>query len=159
MRCFPFHDDSMIYYSLFITSARCKSVQKQHSSSQTLQATSPVLPISSTWYQTPLELSKVLSDCARAFSDAPESTCSYWGAFRMIQDLTYRIVKLWSSWDLCADVLETWREAETTAQSCRIVGEQARPLRSSVGYFEISPDHCAALRETWCRILTAVVLT
>jgi len=57
------------------------------------------------------------SDSARAFSDAPERTCSYGGAFRTLRDLTIRIVKFWSSW-----------------------------------------DRCAALRETWCRILKAVVL-
>ena len=56
------------------------------------------------------------SDSARAFSDAPESTCSYGGAFRTLRDLTIKIVKFWSS--------------------C---------------------DRCAALRETWCRILIAVV--
>jgi len=37
------------------------------------------------------------SDSARAFSDAPERTCSYGGAFRTLQDLTIRIVKFWSS--------------------------------------------------------------
>jgi len=66
-------------------------------SSQTLRATSPVLLSTSRCSQTPLEVSKVLSDSARAFSGAPESTCSYGGAFRMQRDLTYRIVKFWSS--------------------------------------------------------------
>jgi len=37
------------------------------------------------------------SDSASAFSDAPESTCSYGGAFRTLRDLTIRIVKFWSS--------------------------------------------------------------
>ena len=37
------------------------------------------------------------SDSARAFSDAPESTYSYGGAFRTLRDLTIRIVKFWSS--------------------------------------------------------------
>jgi len=53
-------------------------------SSQTLRATSPVLLNTSRRSQTPLELSKVLSDTARAFSGAPGSTCSYGGAFRML---------------------------------------------------------------------------
>jgi hypothetical protein len=66
-------------------------------SSQTLRATSPVLLSTFRCSQTPLELSKVLSDSTRAFSSAPESTCSYGGAFRMLRDLTYRIVKFWSS--------------------------------------------------------------
>ena len=37
------------------------------------------------------------SDSARAFSDAPERTCSSGGAFRTLRDLTIRIVKFWSS--------------------------------------------------------------
>jgi len=37
------------------------------------------------------------SDSARPFSDAPDSTCSYGGAFRTLRDLTIRIVKFWSS--------------------------------------------------------------
>jgi len=53
-------------------------------SSQTLRATSPVLLSTSRRSQTPLELSQVLSDSAGAISGAPESTCSYGGAFRML---------------------------------------------------------------------------
>jgi len=66
-------------------------------SSQTLRATSPVLLSTSRCSQTPLEQSNVLSDSARAFSGAPESTCSCGGAFKMLRDLTYRIVKFRSS--------------------------------------------------------------
>jgi len=62
-------------------------------SSQILRATSPVLLSTSGCSQTPLELSKVLSDTARAFSGALESPCSYGGAFRMLRDLTYAIFK------------------------------------------------------------------
>jgi hypothetical protein len=36
----------------------------------------------------------VLSDSARPYSGAPESTCSYGGAFRMQRDLTYIVVVL-----------------------------------------------------------------
>ena len=53
-------------------------------SSQILWVTSPVLLITSRCSQTPLELSKVLSDSPRAFSGVPESTCSYGGAFSML---------------------------------------------------------------------------
>jgi len=74
--------------------------------SQTLRSTSPVLLSTSRCSQAPLELSKVLSDSARAFSGAPESTCSYGGAFRMLRNLTYRLVKFWSSWHLCAALRE-----------------------------------------------------
>jgi len=66
-------------------------------SSQTLWATSLVLLSTSRCFQTPLELSKMVSDSARAFSGASESSCSYGGAFRMLLDLTDRIVKCWSS--------------------------------------------------------------
>jgi hypothetical protein len=75
--------------------------------SQTLRQTSLVLQSNSRLYQAPLELSKVLSDSARAISGAFESTCSYEGAFRMLQDLTCRIVKFWSCRDLCTGLRET----------------------------------------------------
>ena len=51
----------------------------------------------------------------------------------MLQDLTYRIVRFWSSSDHCADLRETSREAETAAQLCWIQREQPRAPRSSVG--------------------------
>ena len=65
--------------------------------SQTPRLPSAVLLSTSRCSQAPLELSSVLSDSARAFSGASESTCSYGGAFRTIRDLTIRIVKFWSS--------------------------------------------------------------
>ena len=86
--------------------------------SQTLRSTSPVLPTTSRCSQALLELSIVLLDSARAFSGAPESTWSFGGAFRMLPDLTYRIVKFWSCWDLGARLLGTSRAAETAAQLC-----------------------------------------
>ena len=113
------------------------SIQHQHNvnpswshtqSSQTLQATSPVLLSTSGCSQTPLELIKVLSDSARAFSGAPESTCSYRGAFRMRPDLTYRIVELWSSWDLCADLRESW---------CRILTAVVLIYAQGIGSYDI----------------------
>ena len=74
----------------------------------------------------------MVSDCARAFSGAPESTSSYGGAYRLLRDLTYMIVKALSSGDFES---------------------------SSAGDFKSSQDRCAALQETRCRFLTAVVLT
>jgi len=53
-------------------------------SSQTLRATLPARPSSSRRSKTLLELRNLLSDSARAFSGAPESTCSYGGALRML---------------------------------------------------------------------------
>jgi len=102
-------------------------------SSPTLRATSRVLLSTSWCSQTSLELSNVLSDCARAFSGVPESTCSYEGVFRILRDLTYRIVKFWSYSDLCANLRKTSREAATAAQFCDILWEQPRPLHSSAG--------------------------
>jgi len=75
--------------------------------SQTLLQTSPVLPSKSRCYQAHLELSNVLSDSARAFSSASESTCSFEGEFNMLRDLTYRIVKFSSCSGLCAGLRET----------------------------------------------------
>jgi len=100
-------------------------------SSQTLRAKSPVLLSTSRRSQTPLELSKVLSDSARAFPGAAESTCSYGGAFRMLH-LGY----------------SNFGALETSAQICMRLREKLRLLRSSVGYFKSGRDHCAALRET-----------
>jgi hypothetical protein len=101
-------------------------------SSQSLRATLPVLLSTSRRSQTPLQLSKVLSHSARAFSGAPESMCSYGGAFRMLRDLTYRIVKLRPlrrsagdyerSWHCCAALWDTSQAAETAAQLCERLG-------------------------------------
>jgi len=87
-------------------------------SSHTLRATSPVLLSTSRCSQTPLELSKVLSDSARAFSGcyeiwligysnigAPETSAQIGGRLREKLRL------------LCSSGLgETSRAAETTAQ-------------------------------------------
>jgi len=41
---------------------------------------------------------------------------------RMLWDLTERIVKFWSSWDLCPNLRETLRDAETATQYCGRLG-------------------------------------
>jgi hypothetical protein len=56
----------------------------------------PLLLSTSGYSQRSQELCKVLSDCARAFSHARESTCSDGGAFRMLRDFIMRIVKFWN---------------------------------------------------------------
>jgi len=66
-------------------------------SSQTLWLTSPVLPGNSRRSLAPLELNRVLSDTARAFSGEPDIICSSGGAFKLLQYLTYRIAKFGSS--------------------------------------------------------------
>jgi len=101
--------------------------------SQTLRVTSPVLLCTCRYSQTPLELSKVLPDSGKAVIGTPKSTCSDGVAFRMLRDLTDRIVRFWSFWDLCTDLRGTLREAETMAQLCQILQEQLRPLRSFAG--------------------------
>jgi len=95
---------------------------------QTLLATSPVVQRTSRCSQTPLELSNVLSDSARALSDSAESTCSYGGAFRILRGLTYKLIIFWSSWNLCAHLGDTWRAAVTATQLCGRYREQLRPL-------------------------------
>ena len=72
------------------------------------------------------------SDSARALSGTPESTCSDGGTFRMLRNLALRIDKYLSYCNLCANLQETSRAAKSSVQP---------------------------LRETWCRILTPVVLT
>jgi len=101
--------------------------------SQTLRSPSPVLLTTSRCSEAPLELRTVLSDSARASSCAPESTGSDGGAFRMLQELTIRIVKFWSCWDLCAGLQETSRAAETSARVCRRHHQQLRRLRRLFG--------------------------
>jgi hypothetical protein len=102
-------------------------------SSQTLRAISTVFLSTCKYSQTPIELGKMCSSSARVFSYAPESRWSYGGAFKMLQDLADRIVTLWTSWDLSADLGETSRLAKTAAQPCRSLGEWPRELQSTAG--------------------------
>jgi hypothetical protein len=76
--------------------------------SETLGATSPVLLSTSRCSQATLELSKVISDSAKAFSGVPESTCSDGGTFRMLRYLTIRRVKFWNRRDRCSALQGTW---------------------------------------------------
>jgi len=96
---------SKMYFSLWKTPGVSEGLGRVHQqnvnrsgshtqTSQTFRQTSLLLPSNSRCSQAPLKLSKVLSDSARPFSGAPESTCSNGGAFRMLLDLTYRTVKL-----------------------------------------------------------------
>jgi len=93
--------------------------------------TSPVLLSTSRCSQTTLELSTVLSDSAIAFS----------GCY-----------KIWC-------VQETiFGSSEISVQICRRPWQNLRLLHHSAGNFKSSREFCAALRETCCRILTAVIL-
>jgi len=95
------------------TSAICELVRKQRRFLPDTLGHLTSASIYMSMLQTPMELSTVLSDSAKAFSGALESTCSYGGTFRMLWDLTYKIVKFWSFWDNGQDLWETSREAET----------------------------------------------
>ena len=97
--------------------------------SQTLREPSPVLLSTSRCSQAPLVLCNMLSDSARVFTGGSESTCSHEGAFRMLWDLTTRIVKFWSYWNLHAELWECSRELEISAQVSRRPQGQLRPLR------------------------------
>jgi len=97
-----------VWFLTQTSSAKCKSVRKPHTISQTLLYPSPVLLSTSRCSRAPLELCNVLSDYARAFSGAPESTCCYGCAFRTLRDLTITIVKCWSGWNLRTALWETW---------------------------------------------------
>jgi hypothetical protein len=92
--------------------------------SQTLRQPTPVLLSTSRCSQPHLELCKMLSDSARAFSRASESTSSAGGAFRMLRDLTIMIVKFWSCGDLCTGLRETW---------CRILTPTTRYFIDHIG--------------------------
>jgi len=119
-------------------------------SSQTLWAISPVHLSTSRCSQTPLELSKGFSDSARAFSGAPESTCSCGGAFKMLQDFTYRRLWFWSFWDLCSYLQETLRAAETATQLCRRLWKHLRLHQQNVKWFG---SHNQTTQQLWTATL------
>jgi len=79
----------------------------------------PVLLSTSRCSQTPLELYKVLSDSARAFSCAFESSWGCGGTFRILQNLTIRI----------GDFIA----AKTLVQVCRRLRDQLRSLHKLCG--------------------------
>ena len=97
---------------------------------QTLLQLSPVLFCDSRCSQAPLEQINVLSDSSRAISATRESTCSYRGVFRMLQDWTIRMVKFWSYWDLGVGLQETSRAPESSVQVSR------RPLLKLCGWLD-----------------------
>jgi len=78
----------------------------------------PVLWCHSWCSQGALKLSQAFADYAIEFSIAADCTSNSEGAFRIVQYLTYRIQKFWTSGNLSAYLQETSRAAETTAQLC-----------------------------------------
>jgi len=77
-------------------------------SSQTLRVTSPVLLSTSRCSQTPLELSNVLSDSARAFSGYYEIWLIGWPNFELLRPLRRSPRDFEGSRDCCAAQRETW---------------------------------------------------
>jgi hypothetical protein len=75
----------------------------------------------------------MLSDFAREFSDGSKRTCSYVGTFRILQDMTYRLIKCRRCCDLNTGLWETWGAAEPAAQRSGRHQEQQNPLCSSAG--------------------------
>jgi len=94
-------------------SPKCKSVWKLHA---ILQNTFLYLTSASKYYQMLLGPSGAKQSAPRfckSILRCSSSTWSFGGAFRMLKYLTYRMIKFWSSWDLCAGLRETSRAAET----------------------------------------------
>jgi hypothetical protein len=57
-------------------------------------------------------------------------TRSYKGTYRMLRDLTSRIVKFWSSWDPCTGQQKNSWAPETSAQACGRLHAPLRPLHN-----------------------------
>jgi len=89
---------------------------------QPLWSTSPDLLCNSNQCQPFLEICKVLLNSAWAFTGAPESTCSYEAAFRMLS--------FWLIWESYSG------PAEISAQVCGRLWEQPKSLCSTMGGFK-----------------------
>ena len=113
------------------SSAKCNSVRKPHA---ILPDTPGDLTSTSKYFQTlpgpPGAKQSDLRLCKSIFG------CSWkhLQLWRCIPDAPSRIVKFRNSWDLCADLRETSKEAETAGQLCRILREPLRLLFSSVAH-------------------------
>jgi len=81
--------------------------------SQTLWSISQVFLCKSLCPQASLTLRTVLIDIATASSSDCDSTCSYISSLTIMQCITYRILKWFSSWDLCAAQQEALRATGT----------------------------------------------
>jgi len=114
----------------FCTSAKCNAVQKPHA---ILPDTPGDLTGASKYIQTLPDPPGAKQSALRLCKSILRCSWKHLQLWRCIQDAPSRIVKFWSSWDLCADLRETSREAETAAPLCGILGERPRPLPSSAG--------------------------
>jgi len=117
--------------------------------SETIWMISPVLRSNRRYSQAHLALGKVVSDFARAFSSAPESICSYGGAFKMLWYDTDRIFNFWCSGDLSKSLRESSWVTETSAQLC---GEQLILCRIPTAWL-LQFRNCKALHPSYSSLL------
>jgi len=115
---------------IHVSSAKCNSVRKPH---RILPDTPGDLTSASKYFQTLPDPPGAKLSALRVCKSILRCSWKHLQLWRCIQDAPSRIVKFWSSWDLCADLRETSREAETAAQLYGILRERPRPLRSSAG--------------------------
>jgi len=110
-------------------SAKCNLVRKPHAN---LPGT-PVALTSAAKYLQMLPAPPGALQCALGLCKSiPRCSWKHLQLWRCIQDatrLTIRIVKFWSCWNLCTGLQGTSRSTETSAQLCRRLWEQLRPLR------------------------------
>jgi len=111
-------------------SAECNSVRKRHA---ILPNTLGDLTSASKYFQTLPDPPGDKQSALRLRRSIVRCSWKHLQLWRCIGGAPSRIVKFRSSWDLCTDLRETLREAETSAQLCGILRQWPRPLRSSVG--------------------------
>jgi hypothetical protein len=118
------------YSDCSYTSAKCKSVQKPHT---IFPDTPHDLTSESNYFQTLPDRPGVTQSALRLCKSNLTCVWTHLQWWRCIQDAPSRIVNGRSSWDLCADLWETFREAETAGQLCGMDSDWPRLLRSSTG--------------------------
>jgi len=107
------------------SSAKCNSVRKPHA---ILPDTPGNLTSASKYFQTLPDPPGAKQSALRLCKSILGCSWKHLQLWRCTQDAPARIVKFWSSWDLCADLRETSREAETAVQLGGLLWERPRPL-------------------------------
>jgi len=120
----------MLCWTKNAASAECNSVWKPHA---ILSDTPGDLTIASKSFQTLPDPPGAKQSALRLCKSILRCSWKHLQLWRCIQDAPSRIVKFWSSWDLCTDVQETSREAETATQLCGILQARLAPLCSCAG--------------------------
>jgi hypothetical protein len=128
-------DQHWIYINtqLISTSAKCNSVQKPYTN---LPHTPVALTSASKYFQMlpahPGALQSALGLC-KSILRCSWKNLQLWRCIQDATRLTIRIVKVWSYRYLCTGLQETSKETRTSAQLCRRLWEQLRPLRKLCG--------------------------